>query len=78
MIIIYRNYILQAPGLGDDALADAMIKGVFENRFNMDAELRQSLSNIIANADVDANCATSLRDIANDAFINIRQINYRI
>ena len=42
----------------------------------MDAELRQSLSNIIANANVNANCATSLRDIANDAFINIQQVNY--
>lgn len=76
MIKIYKDYILQAPGLGDDALADAMIKGVFENRFNMDDELRQSLSNIIANAAVGANCATSLRDIANDAFINIKQVNY--
>lgn len=42
----------------------------------MDNELRQSLSNIIANAAVGANCATSLRDIANDAFINIQQVNY--
>lgn len=76
MIKIYRYYILQDPGLGGDALADAMIDDVFNNRFNMDNELRQSLSNIIANAAVGANCATSLRDIANDAFINIQQVNY--
>lgn len=41
----------------------------------MDDELRQSLSNIVK-ANVGANCATSLRDIANDAFINIQQVNY--
>lgn len=76
MIKIYRDYILQDPGLEGDALADAMIDDVFNNRFNMDNELRQSLSNIIANAAVGANCATSLRDIANDAFINIQQVNY--
>lgn len=76
MIKIYKDYILQDPGLGGDALADAMIDDVFNNRFNMDNELRQSLSNIIANAAVGANCATSLRDIANDAFINIQQVNY--
>lgn len=75
MIKIYRNYILQAPGLGGVALANAMIMDVFENRFNMDDELRQSLSNIVK-ANVGANCATSLRDIANDAFINIQQVNY--
>lgn len=76
MIIVYKNYILNRPGLGGLDLADAMIEDVFENRFNMDAELRQSLSMIIANANVGANCATSLRDIANDAFINIQQVNY--
>ena len=76
MIIIYRNYILNRPGLGELDLAEAMIQAIFKNRFNMDKELRQSLSNIIAYANVGANCATSLRDIANDAFINIQQVNY--
>ena len=75
MIKIYRDYILQAPGLGGLDLANAMITDVFKNRFNMDAELKQSLSNIVK-ANVNANCATSLRDIANDAFINIQQVNY--
>lgn len=28
MIIIYRNYILQAPGLGGVALAGAMIQAI--------------------------------------------------
>lgn len=76
MIIVYKNYILNIPGLGGLDLADAMIQAIFNDRFNMDAELRQSLSMIIANANVGANCATSLRDIANDAFINIQQVNY--
>lgn len=76
MIKIYRDYIIQDLGISGEDLADAMIEDIFQERFNPDNTLLQSLRNKITNFEENGLFAKSLRDITEDAFISINQVQY--
>lgn len=76
IIKIYRDYILEDPGLANDDLVNSIIEEIFDNRFNPDEALKDSLRYEIVNFNENGPFASSLRDITNDAYISIAQIKY--
>lgn len=77
IIKIYRDYILCDSGVDGEDLANAVIEGIFRERFAPDDSLLQSLRSQIENFNDKVSFATSLRDITEDAFISINQIRYQ-
>ena len=73
IIAIYRDYILQDAGMTGKYLAARAMKDIFADRFHL--KNNDELYNRLLDAIKDANksYAKSLRDIASNAYINIKK-----